>query len=42
MNASLDVQRSLGTNTVVSLGTRWDRSYNEHLLYNPNWIQQMN
>ena len=38
MNASLDVQRSLGTNTVVSLGTRWDRSYNQHLLYNPNWI----
>jgi len=38
MNASLDVQRSFGANTVASIGTRWDRSYNQHLLYNPNWI----
>jgi hypothetical protein len=38
MNASLDLQRSFGTNTVISLGTRWDRGYDQHLLYNPNWI----
>jgi hypothetical protein len=38
MNASLDVQRSLGTNTVISVGTRWDHSYDQHLLYNPNYI----
>jgi hypothetical protein len=38
MNASLDLQRSLGTNTVITLGTRWDRGYDQHLLYNPNWI----
>jgi len=38
MNASLDVQHSFGANTVVSIGTRWDHSYNQHLLYNPNWI----
>jgi hypothetical protein len=38
MNASLDVQRSFGTNTVVSVGTTWDRAYNQHILYNPNWI----
>ena len=38
MNASLEVQRSFGTNTVVSVGTRWDRGYNLHLTYNPNYI----
>ena len=38
MNASLDLQRSFGTKTVVSIGTRWDRGYDQHLLYNPNWI----
>ena len=38
MNGSLDLQRSFGTNTVVSIGTRWDRGYDQHLLYNPNWI----
>jgi hypothetical protein len=38
MNGSLDIQRSLGTSTVVTVGTRWDRSYDQHLLYNPNWI----
>ena len=38
MNSSLDLQRSLGNSTVVSIGGRWDRSYDQHLLYNPNWI----
>jgi len=38
MNASLDLQRSIGTNTVVTIGTRWDRGYDQHLTYNPNWI----
>jgi hypothetical protein len=38
MNGSLDVQRSLGANTLVSIGTRWDKGYNQHLTYNPNWI----
>jgi len=38
LNGSLDLQRSFGPNTVASIGTRWDHSYNQHLLYNPNWI----
>ena len=38
MNASLELQRNLGTNTVVSVGTRWDHGYNQHITYNPNYI----
>ena len=38
MNASLEVQRSLGTNTVISAGTRWDHGYKQHITYNPNYI----
>src|ERR1017187_326713 len=38
MNASLDVQRSIGASTVITIGTRWDRGYDQHLTYNPNWI----
>ncbi len=38
MNASLEIQRSFGPNTVATIGTRWDRGYNLHLTYNPNWI----
>jgi hypothetical protein len=38
MNASLEIQRSLDSSTVVSLGTRWDHGYNQHITYNPNYI----
>src|ERR1039458_8961826 len=38
MNASLDVQRSIGASTVITIGARWNRGYDQHLTYNPNWI----
>jgi len=38
MNASLEVQRNLGSNTLISIGTRWDHGYNQHITYNPNYV----
>jgi hypothetical protein len=38
MNASLEVQHSFGTNMVASIGTNWNRSYDQYLTYNANWI----
>ena len=38
MNASFDIQRSLGSNFVFGAGYLWSYSYNQHLSYNANWI----
>ena len=38
MNASIDVQRTLGSNTMVDVGYTWNYSYNQHVTYDANWI----
>ncbi len=38
MNASLELQRSLSSDTVVSIGTTWNHGYDQHLTYDANWI----
>jgi hypothetical protein len=37
-NASLDLQHNLGRNTVVDIGYVWDRSYNQPITYDVNWL----
>jgi len=38
MNASMGVQRSIGSNIVFDVGYTWSYSYNQHVTYDANWI----
>ena len=37
-NASIDIQRNLGTNTVIDIGYVWDHSFNQPMTYNLNYL----